>query len=105
MLYSPVGTDGRSYMPSLLVTLVSVRPVRRFRIFTFTSGITAFVGSVTVPLISPEFAFCAHVLCVPATTITSANILRLRTSNVTAGASKTRRSILGVASAVRIRLK
>ena len=53
-------------MPLSLVVVLVTTPVATFRTLTLAWGITAPVESVTVPLISPELAFCDHAGCAPA---------------------------------------
>src|SRR5579875_3146350 len=60
--YSPGARKGTSYRPEPFVVVDVTTPVWIFFILTLASGITAPEESVTIPLISPVFEFCAFTM-------------------------------------------
>src|SRR5262245_30733233 len=54
MLYGPGGRNGRTYVPSALLTVLNLAPVSRSVALTLAPGITAGWGSVMRPLTLPR---------------------------------------------------
>jgi hypothetical protein len=72
MLYRPGRREGTSYRPLPLVVVAVDTPVWTLVSVTATLGTTAPEGSVTIPLISPVFVFCACPGCVSSRTAATA---------------------------------